>query len=150
MHALGCAPRMVSTTAWQSSPAVKPGPTPTTTGAMCIVVPRLRFAKMASTTTSGLSSMQRQSGSIRTGMAFFRSRTSFAWTASWTRIAKMPSTLTCPKRTASLNATVRRTVSGCSISVITTEMPLRHRRRAIAVAISPAPRIIASTGTHRS
>ena len=141
---------MVSTTAWQSFPAVKPGPTPTTTEAMSMEVPKLRFAKMASTTTSGISSMQRQSGSIKTGMAFFRSRTSFAWTTSRTRIAKTPSTCICPKRTASLKATVRRTVSGCSISVITTEMPHLHSRRAIGVAISPAPRIIASTGTHRS
>ena len=44
---------MVSTTAWQSSPAVKPGPTPMTTGASLIFVPRFRLARMASTTASG-------------------------------------------------------------------------------------------------
>ena len=44
---------MVSTTAWQSTPAVKPGPTPMTTGASVMRVPRFRLARMASTTASG-------------------------------------------------------------------------------------------------
>ncbi|CZR75314.1 hypothetical protein CDFC105_03861 [Clostridioides difficile] len=47
-------PLFVSTTQWQSTPAVNPGPTPITKGASVILVPRFFLARMASTTTSGL------------------------------------------------------------------------------------------------
>ncbi|MEI3142460.1 MAG: hypothetical protein V8S77_04265 [Oscillospiraceae bacterium] len=48
-------------------PAVKPGPTPTTTGASVMRVPRFRLARMASTSASGRSSSRhRSSGSAST------------------------------------------------------------------------------------
>ena len=63
---------MVSTTAWQSSPAVKPGPTPMTTGASVILVPRFFFARMASTTASGRrAGTQAPWGSASTGITPF-------------------------------------------------------------------------------
>ena len=60
---------MVSMTAWQSFPAQKPGPTPMTSGASVIAVPRFFFAKIASTTTSGRShARQAALGSASTGI----------------------------------------------------------------------------------
>ena len=130
-------------------PAVKPGPTPTTTGAMSQRVPTLRFARMASTTTSGASSRAHvHAGSTSTGTSRPAARTAAASPALATRTARTPSTWASPSRTASLNATVRRTVKGCAISVMTTRMPQRCRRSAMALAISPAPLITASTQTH--
>ena len=134
---------MVSTTAWQSSPAVNPGPTPITIGAMPMVVPTLRLAKMASTSTSGSSQMHEHFGSTSTGTTPSSARPSASSTLS-ARTPTTPSTWVFPERIASLKATVRRTVKGCSTSVIMTEAPHLCRRNAIALAISPAPRIIVS------
>ena len=62
-------PRIVSIAAWQSRPAQKPGPTPMTTGASLILVPRFRFARIASTSASGRSQRRHApSGSGRTGI----------------------------------------------------------------------------------
>ena len=47
---------LIPTTASQSTGAVKPGPTAMTTGAISRVVPKLRLAKIASTTAAGFSS----------------------------------------------------------------------------------------------
>ena len=134
---------MVSTTAWQSSPAVNPGPMPMTMGAMSMAVPTLRLAKMASISTSGSSQMHEHFGSTSTGMTPSSARRS-ASSALSARMPTTPSTWVFPERTASLKATVRRTVKGCSTSVIMTETPHLCRRNAIALAMSPAPRIIAS------
>ena len=137
-------PRIVSTTAWQSSPAVKPGPTPTTMGASVIFVPRLRLARIASTSASGASSSRhRHSGSGKTGST--PSRSSFIASAAFSaRTARSPSTVVFPWTMASEKATVRRMAVGRSRSVITTSTPQRHNRMAAPLAISPAPRINAS------
>ena len=51
-----------------SSPAVNPGPTPITSGAMSIKVPRFFFAIIASTTMSGLNfAIDSPLGSMITG-----------------------------------------------------------------------------------
>ena len=61
-------PRMVSTTPWQSVPAVKPGPRARTMGASVRAVPVLRLARMASTTPpKGSSLKMAASGSQSTG-----------------------------------------------------------------------------------
>ena len=131
--------------AWQSTPAVKPGPTPTTMGAISMEVPRLRLANTASTTASGATSLTHaHAGSTRTGTTPSPESSPKAWETSCARTAVAPSTWAFPTRTASLKATVRRTVKGCSISVISTEAPHRTRRGAMAPAISPAPRITAN------
>ena len=132
---------MVSTTAWQSFPAVKPGPTPTTTGASVMRVPRFRLAKIASTSASGCSSCrQASSGSASTGTApcdryFFTAAVSGAYTA------RTPSTVVSPSVMAGEKQTVRRMAVGRGRSVMTTCRPLRYSRRAMPVAMSPAPRI---------
>ena len=137
---------MVSTTAWQSCPAVKPGPTPMTTGASVILVPRFRLARMASTTAVGFNSpMQRPSGSASTGrIPSFKSCR--AASVSGANRAVTPSTVTCPSRMASQKATLRRMARGLGRSVITTCRPLRSSRRAMPLARSPAPRITTSIG----
>ena len=58
-------PLLLSTTTWTVSGAEKPGPTPMTSGASSLLVPRFLLAKMASMTTSGFkSAIIRHSGSI--------------------------------------------------------------------------------------
>ena len=91
---------MVSTTAWQSSPAVKPGPTPMTTGASVMAVPRFFFARMASTTTPGCKTgMQAPFGSVSTGMTPV-SKISSAWAGVSACFAVISSTVVSPKTTA--------------------------------------------------
>ena len=102
---------------------------------------------MASTTTSGHKLKHVHSGSTSTGTTLPCSSNAAACAASLASTAETPSTWVFPKRTASLNATVLRTVRGCGTSVITAEMPERTKRSAIALAISPAPRITASIET---
>ena len=134
-------PRIVSTTAWQSRPAQKPGPTPITTGASVIFVPRFFFARIASTSASGRShARQRASGSASTGI--FPPSSAFSTSSGvFARTAVTSSTVVSPKRMACEKQTVRRMAVGCGRSVITTARPARQRRSATPEARSPAPRI---------
>src|SRR2546428_101198 len=139
-------PRCVSTTAWTSLAATKPGPRPTTSGASSIRVPRLRLAILASTTTAGRSrASDEPSGSTTTGTNLRSSRTDGTWSRT-TRRPGTPSTSAGPARTASAKATLRRTARGCSLSRTATRNPHRKSRRAAAEAISPPPRTTTSSG----
>ena len=132
-------PRCVSMTAWQSTPAVKPGPTPITTGASLSKVPRFFLASMASTTASGLSSrMQPASGSINTAMRPL-CRTAMAPLELCVSSAITPSTIACPSVTACEKLTVLLMAVGRAISVITTSNLARQSLSAMPEAISPAP-----------
>ena len=132
---------MVSTTPWQSTPAVKPGPRASTTGASVMAVPRLRLARMASTTPSKGSSLKMAaSGSQSTGTSP-RSSARRAAPASSARRAAIPSTWAAPSYMHWEKATVRRTAVGRATSVMTTFMPARYSRTAVPVARSPAPLI---------
>ena len=113
-------PRLVSTTQWQSVPAAKPGPTPMTIGASVMEVPVFTLAITASTSTSGFHQLRvRQPGSTSTAIS---SRSAAALTSSGVpqSLPVIPSTAASPSQTAVEKATVRRTVVGCSISVIAT------------------------------
>ena len=133
-------PRMVSTTAWQSAPAVNPGPTAMTAGASVMRVPRFFLARMASTSTSGRRvSRHRHWGSARTGISP-PVRMDSTWDSDAAR-AVTSSTVVWPRRMAWEKQTVRRMAVGRSRSVMTTEKPARYSRRAIPEAISPAPRM---------
>ena len=139
---------MVSTTAWQSTPAVKPGPTLTTTGASVICVPKFFLARMASTSPSGCSAGRHVScGSGSTGTMPSASRAS-ACSAVSARTAQTPSTTVSPWVMAGEKHTVRRMAVGWGRSVMTTCIPLRYSRRATPVAMSPAPRIKISIVVH--
>src|SRR5438128_11960905 len=139
-------PRCVSTTAWTSLAATKPGPRPTTSRASSIRVPRLRLAILASTTTAGRSrASDEPSGSTTTGTNLRSSRTDGTWSRT-TRRPGTPSTSAGPARTASAKATLRRTARGCSLSRTATRNPHRKSRRAAAEAISPPPRTTTSSG----
>ena len=134
---------MVSTTAWQSFPAVNPGPAATTAGAMSMVVPRFRLARMTSATASGFRLLtQRASGSMRTGM--IPSASSAGTSSSTARRAETPSTAISPRRTASEKQTVRRMEVGAAVSHRTASIPARYNRSAVPVARSPPPRITTS------
>ena len=138
---------MVSTTAWQSTPAVNPGPAATTIGASPIWVPRFRLARMASTTTSGdRGPIQSPAGSASTGMTPCPSRPGTPPRS--VKRAATPSTSAVPWRTASEKQTVRRIDVGAGVSQITTAMPLRYRRRAMPVAMSPPPRMMTSMSNY--
>ena len=141
---------MVSTTAWQSTPAVKPGPTATTTGASVTAVPTFRLARMASTTASGRSAaMQRPSGSASTGISP-AARTAAAASGASIRTAVTSSTVQRPRTTAWEKQTVRRMAVGRGRSVMTTCSPARCSRRATPEAMSPAPRMSTSMGASSS
>ncbi|MPN27261.1 hypothetical protein SDC9_174691 [bioreactor metagenome] len=131
---------MVSTTAWQSSPAVNPGPAAMTYAASVIFVPRFRFAKIASTTAAGLSRFAiSPTGSAITAISP-RRMISCASFSLFARRAVISSTLVSPLIIASEKQMVRRMDVGCGKSVMTTEKPLLCRRNAMPVAMSPAPR----------
>ena len=137
---------MVSTQASQSTRAVKPGPTPTTVGAISRVVPRFRLARIASTTTSGESSAtQRASGSAMTAMSP-PATTDSASAAVPARTPRASSTRVWPRRMASDRHTVRLIEVGTLRSQQTTRRPARQSRSAMPVAMSPAPRITQSMG----
>src|SRR5437773_1003826 len=139
-------PRCVSTTAWTSLAATKPGPRPTTSGASSIRVPSLRLAILASTTTAGRSrASDEPSGSTTTGTNLRSSRTDETWSRT-TRRPGTPSTSAGPARTASAKATLRRTAKGHSLSSTATGKPERKSRRAAAEAISPPPRTTTRPG----
>ena len=134
---------MVSTTAWQSTPAVNPGPQATTMGASPMRVPRFFLAKMASTIASGRKNVrQAASGSASTGISPCE-RTPDAVSAD-ARTAVTSSTVNRPVVRACEKQTVLRMAVDRSKSVITTSMPARLRRSAMPEARSPAPRISTS------
>ena len=134
-------PLIVSTTTWQSFPAVNPGPTPITNSAASIVVPRFFFASIASTTTSALYSFRYLSpGSTRSGIYPFFILSSICSGPS-VSFAITCSTSAFSSYTALENAIVRRTVNGTFVSVIIISNPHLYRRYAIPVARSPAPLI---------
>ena len=134
-------PRIVSITAWQSTPAVKPGPRAITIDASVISVPKFRFARIASTTTSGRSALiHSASGSASMAM----------WFLSWIKgisfmsdvySAVTSSTVNAPFKIASEKHTVLRIEVGWGRSVITIRKPQCARRTATPLARSPAPLI---------
>ena len=135
---------MVSTAAWQSAPAVKPGPTPTTTGAMSRVVPRFRLARMASTTAPGTQSRHAGGGGVHQHgddpvLQQLRDLLQIR-AAGLHTLHGRPSQ---PHRLGEAGL-----CGGCrwagSPHTEPAEKPQRYRRRAIPVAISPAPRITTS------
>src|SRR5487761_2406459 len=143
-------PRLVSITRWQSAPAVKPGPSAITSGASSLLVPRLRFARIASTTTSGARpSIRPQSVMRRTAMVCVFQAASIPF-QSRAATARTPSTTTIPDSSTVQNDTCRRTHSGSSRSNMQIcRMLAMYRRQAMALAISPAPftRMNGDTGT---
>ena len=103
-------PRWVSTTAWQSTPAVNPGPRATTTGASVMAVPVLRLARMASTRPSkAISRAMSPAGSASTGISPAESRAGMSPAAA--RRAVMPSTAAVPSYMHWQKDTVRRTAA---------------------------------------
>ena len=112
-------PRIVSTQTWQSTPAVKPGPTPITSGASVMAVPRLRLARIASTSASGRSAfLLLASGSARTAMSPLATMASASLAFS-ARRAVTSSTVAVPKSSACEKQTVRRMAVGLGRSVMT-------------------------------
>ena len=112
-----------------------------TIGASVMCVPRFFFARIASTRASGCSSCtQLAAGSASTAMMPC-SVSAAASAAVSARRACTPSTTVSPNRIASEKHTVRRIDVGCGRSVSTRRMPARYSRKAIPVAMSPAPRI---------
>ena len=137
-------PRMVSTTASQSTGAVKPGPTAMTVGAISRVVPKLRLARIASTTAAGFSSSSILAWGSTTTATSPASVIASASAGVRAKRARMPSTSTSPRRMASQKLIVRRMHVGTAISAMTTDTPARTKRAATPVAISPAPRTYTS------
>ena len=131
---------MVSTTAWQSTPAVNPGPSAMTTGASVIFVPRFSLARMASTSTSGQSAPQ--TGRLRVGQ--HRDLPALQDVARRIHIHRKPrgDILHHREPLNASEAAVRRklarkqTVAGDAAAnrVMTTEKPLRCRRQATPLA----------------
>ena len=111
-----------------------------TSGASVMAVPQFRFARMASTSTWGdKASLQRASGSIRTGISPWAQQAA-AVSAVASR-AVTSSTRVSPRAMAWEKATVRRMAVGRGRSVMATAKPARWSRRATPEARSPAPRI---------
>ena len=92
---------MVSTTASQSTGAVKPGPTAMTTGAISRVVPKLRFGQNRVDHGSGFKLIEHLGLGVHHNGNIPASVISSASAGVCAKRARMPSTWTSPKRMAS-------------------------------------------------
>ncbi len=106
-------------------PAMNPGPTPITSGGVGEQVPRLRLARMASTTTSGFKPFYRPALRVGQHQDFSRLQGPPAWSALSQRQAASPSTSQFLVHMAWQKAAFQRTAVGCSRSVMATGKPLR-------------------------